>query len=79
VLVVIGILIALQINNWNDQRLKQNLGKEILMEIKTELVSDLEDVVLNLNLETIRLASADILIEWIERDLPYNEFSWNSF
>lgn len=78
-LVVIGILIALQINNWNDQRLKQNLGKEILMEIKTELVSDLEDVVLNLNLETIRLASADILIEWIERDLPYNEFSWNSF
>jgi len=37
VLVVIGILIALQINNWNEERIKQNL----VSIYKSELVNDL--------------------------------------
>ncbi|MCA6075103.1 DUF6090 family protein [Fulvivirga sedimenti] len=42
VLVVIGILIALQINNWNGFRKERNLEKEILVEIKKSLLSDIE-------------------------------------
>ena len=40
VLVVIGILIALQINQWNDYRIKRNLEVELLMEIKDNLLKD---------------------------------------
>ena len=39
-LVVIGILIALQINQWNDNRIKRNLEVEFLMEIKDNLLKD---------------------------------------
>lgn len=40
VLVVIGILIALQINEWNDNRLKRNLEVEFLREINDNLLKD---------------------------------------
>jgi len=40
VLVVIGILIALQINNWNDQRLMRINEKSYLNEISINLIQD---------------------------------------
>ena len=36
VLVVIGILIALQINNWNNQKVNAKLEKELLINLKNE-------------------------------------------
>ena len=42
-LVVIGILIALQVNNWNQQRISQNKEKVYLQEIKAALQMDLAD------------------------------------
>ncbi len=39
-LVVVGILIALQINNWNETRKRVNSEKEILTTIKKSLVND---------------------------------------
>jgi len=44
VLVVIGILIALSINNWNNSNIEQNLEREILNEILTNLDSDLQNI-----------------------------------
>ncbi len=44
VLVVIGILIALQINNWNEHRKIRNAEIEILQNIKTELKFNLEEL-----------------------------------
>lgn len=41
VLVVIGILIALQINNWNQERLNKNFEITMLKQLKTALKSDL--------------------------------------
>lgn len=40
-LVVIGILIALGINNWNQDRLKQKEIETILIKIQNEIISDL--------------------------------------
>jgi len=40
-LVVIGILIALQLNNFNDDRKKSKLGHQFLTEMKSELQDDL--------------------------------------
>ena len=39
-LVVIGILIALQINNWNEQRKNQAFEKESLIQIHANLLKD---------------------------------------
>lgn len=40
ILVVIGILIALSINNWNENKKKTKLGHQYLMEMKSELQDD---------------------------------------
>ena len=47
VLVVIGILIALSINNWNDQRKETKIENKILVEISNGLSQDLLDIKLN--------------------------------
>ncbi|MBT8219038.1 MAG: hypothetical protein KJP00_04405 [Bacteroidia bacterium] len=39
-LVVIGILIALSINNWNEQRKNNNLERQFLTGLRADLVSD---------------------------------------
>lgn len=52
-LVVIGILIALQINEWNDYRVKRKLEAEFLKEIKENLLKDTAQIgeVLRFNLK----------------------------
>jgi len=44
VLVVIGILIALSINNWNEERKNDKLQKEYLTRLVQDLNQDLEDL-----------------------------------
>ena len=51
VLVVIGILIALSINNWNEERKIENMGKEYIGEIYTDLkneISNIEEILIDL-------------------------------
>jgi hypothetical protein len=49
VLVVIGILIALQINNWNEDRKENNIENKILVEISNGLRQDLLDIRSNMS------------------------------
>ena len=44
VLVMIGILLALQVNNWNENQKTLKLEKEILAEVKIGLESDYNGV-----------------------------------
>jgi|GEM_PF-1830886 len=44
VLVVIGILIAVQIDDWNENRKKAKLEQKILNEIKVDLQNDLHEI-----------------------------------
>lgn len=41
-LVVVGILIALQVNNWNEERIEQKQIKEYLLSLAGDLQSDME-------------------------------------
>ena len=43
VLVVIGILIALYINNWNEQRKEREKFDQVLIEVERELISNIEE------------------------------------
>tara|TARA_R100000988_G_C3960972_1_gene146151 strand:+ start:109 stop:831 length:723 start_codon:yes stop_codon:yes gene_type:complete len=44
ILVVIGILIALSINNWNETQKNQNDKKSVYSIIKTDLTTDIENI-----------------------------------
>ena len=42
-LVVIGILIALQVNNWNEKRLERRQEIEILKSVRKDLANTIEE------------------------------------
>ncbi len=68
VLVVVGILIALSINTWNEENKARRIEQDMLNEIKLSLVRDLEDLEMNLQIHNQILRSQDILVEWLEND-----------
>ncbi|NNK73007.1 MAG: hypothetical protein HKO94_07430, partial [Flavobacteriaceae bacterium] len=63
ILVMIGILLALQVNNWNESRLERKEEIEILKEVKSALNYDLEKTFPSLRARAIsrRDLSDDIL------------------
>lgn len=73
ILVVIGILIALSINNWNEKRKYKNLEIVTLIEIQKGLNQALNENerAEQANLGTIK--SYEILLEHFEKKLPYSE------
>ena len=72
-LVVIGILIALQLNNTKENWQKEKLRQELFIELRTSMAEDTSF----LNVEKKRLKSAYIsamrLKQAIKEDLPYTE------
>ncbi len=73
VLVVIGILIALQINNWNEVRKFKNLEIVTLIEIQKGLNQALKENerAEKANMKTIE--SYKILLEHFDKKIPYSE------
>jgi hypothetical protein len=62
-LVVIGILIALQVNNWNEERIERKSQVKLLKELKADLEDNLEEIVENK--------------ERCERRLNYSKSIWD--
>ena len=58
-LVVIGILIALQINNWNEERKNKVVEKQLLENLRSSLVSDVQNQI-NPILEQLELDLSNI-------------------
>jgi len=73
ILVVIGILIALQINNWNENRKLQNEELSLLKELNTNLEITLENFEGDIayNVETISFYNR--INHYVEKDLPYHK------
>lgn len=63
VLVVIGILIALQINNWNEDRKKQNQIQSQLLNLVASLKSDSIMWSRTIDVNEFRLSSIEYLLE----------------
>lgn len=70
-LVVIGILIALQINNWNDNRIKRKNEINSYVNIKNRISEDKNDVQGNMNYNSRYMAQFEYAVEIIEK----NDFS----
>ncbi len=73
VLVVVGILIALQINNWNEQRKSRKVETNILKELLVIVQSDLEFQYFGKNRRIASNASAQLIIDYLNKGLPYND------
>jgi hypothetical protein len=67
-LVVVGILIALQVNNWNEERKNQREVIAILKNLKSELTEDFSMMAYTLERLEKRKAGADYLYQLITND-----------
>ena len=73
VLVVIGILIALQINNWNEQRKIDILQVEALKEVASDLQDDLYSLENDIGLNLRGLNSASIIRKVLVSNQAYHD------
>ena len=73
VLVVIGILIALQINNWNESNKERKLEVKTLSELQSAFKKDLKDLNFNLNFHKKGLEACEQLILAFDQSLPYHD------
>lgn len=73
VLVVIGILIALSINNWNEKSKLKSEEMKLLKEMKAALISDWEDVISNIAEHSSSANSCSILLKHFSSGLPYHD------
>ncbi|WP_432411423.1 DUF6090 family protein [Rasiella sp. SM2506] len=72
VLVVIGILIALSINNWNENRKLQREEVSLLLEVKSNLEVTLHNFKNDTLLNTNNIIQLRKIEHYIEEDLPYD-------
>ncbi|MBT8377185.1 MAG: hypothetical protein KJO22_09965 [Bacteroidia bacterium] len=73
VLVVIGILIALQINNWNENRKLNQTENKILTAIQQDLLKTLKDVEDDTHLNELSLKSAINIQRFLDEQLEFND------
>lgn len=71
VLVVIGILIAVSINNWNQRKKEAEVEKEILQQIKQDLLLSVKDIESNIDWFDQAIESSHLILEHMDRGAPY--------
>ena len=72
-ILIFGILIAVQVNNWDQRRQKRTIEINILKSIREDLKSDLSDIQQGIDLHTEGNASSEIILNHLENDLPYHD------
>ncbi len=72
-LVMIGILLALQVNNWNNLRLEKQLEVNVLKQVKNDIRSMMNDM--RGDKETLKkgIQSHLNIVDYIENDVTYND------
>ena len=73
VLVVIGILIALQINNWNVARVETNQEIKILKELKNDLNTNLAEITEMITDISNRKKAANLILSYIKEQKKVND------
>ncbi|MGZ0016360.1 DUF6090 family protein [Yeosuana sp. AK3] len=73
VLVVIGILIALQINNWNENRKEKIQERKVLVELKKSLENNCNEMIQDSLRRVNWNKSSDIIINTLQQNNNYND------
>jgi len=72
-LVVIGILIALQINNWNQDRHQRQKEKKILLELKRDLMTNDSTLQDQIEFYQTTIDEITIIIEHLKKKKTFND------
>lgn len=72
-LVMIGILLALQVNNWNEKQGRIKTERAILVEMKENLKSDLQDIHGNITFDSTNNASTMKVLKHLENKAPFDD------
>jgi hypothetical protein len=72
-LVVIGILIALQINNWNEGRKQKLFARKILEDINTSIKDNISYLSFSINYNQTGINSGELILNHFDENLPYND------
>ena len=70
ILVVIGILIALQINNWNENRKQQRQEQKLLVSLKTDLLESKNRLLKTMYMQKNVIRKSSELIKMYEGKIP---------
>jgi len=73
VLVVIGILIALQINNWHNNNVEKRVEKEILNEILVNLETDIENIEIKKKENDLYLKHNQLVLDHLKNKTPLTD------
>jgi len=73
VLVVIGILIALSINNWNESRKEGKFEQKVLVELQTSLQININYLKDALERNEQAIQSCELILKYIDSNLPYTD------
>ncbi|MDT0558292.1 DUF6090 family protein [Ichthyenterobacterium sp. W332] len=72
-LVVIGILIALQVNNWNEKRKQSDYEKQLLSQLKLDFNRNINDIKFNIKLQNRIINSSKLILQHLENKQPYHD------
>ena len=72
-LVVVGILLALQINNWNQDKVNKNIEKKLLGELIENLTVNESRLSASIQEELKTASSIEILVDVLENKKPYHD------
>lgn len=73
ILVVIGILIALQINNWNENRKSNTREKKLLFELKINLLTNVNNLNSDIDRQEKSARIIHVLLDHLDHQKPYND------
>jgi hypothetical protein len=69
-LVVIGILIALQVNNWNNESARKDSEIDILQEINRNLSINVSELSAEISKQEGMISTINLIMEQIKNDIP---------
>lgn len=73
VLVVIGIFLALQLNNWNAERKEHSKELGLLAEMRSNLQADLKDCRYNIRTNQRLLRGSEAVLKHLEERTPFHD------
>ena len=72
-LVMVGILLALQVNNWNEARKATKQEIKILTELKNDLATNQNEILESYERTNERQKSAVLILNYLEKRLPVDD------
>ncbi len=72
-LVVIGILIALQINNWNELKKEADFERKVLNELEVSIQREVDLLERGIDRNNEAIFSCNIILRHFEEEIPYHD------